>query len=957
MTKFNPNVEENPLSFTDRSKGPGVDKSLGKLFSGVGDIFGSAVKAADETIKGKIDEELYRDTDNIYKEHGVYDKSTTRMAGNEDEANPAEIARSMQNLHRLGAARGQGMMKDSDFYGRLHSEVRRLRAKYPGHRDYIDRKVGAITGVNPANALYRSLMREWDAEASAKFKAQDDNWKFVDKHLDDVAVPPELLKDRTPENGARVRRYIEERLYEKTKAQMEHTRRKQKHEAGNFGEKDQEREARNEANRVFNEVFSFGHAAMGKVGYNDIRTMYRDALKDGVFSEEEKKNVALAFQELEGALHVSLNQALKAGTFNKLTNREAIIKDTVGRLDFFKEQVMKGNLSVVNWNVAAQRSQQAEAVISFLNRYPHMKRVLALREVLGSQAFQYALSLTKDGIDARNKIIETMKGYILADALGPQKISLKEAVKEMEKVAGPGGVRNLLSTFRSMINNPDSKVPDANRARLIKQMFSGDGEPLVKSFSLEDHSKAFSFLFNPKTIAEARRLGEADPTLWRKFKVSARRNWAAATHTELSTLKELFGGHGIKKDYSIQWNPEDRSFTIKSNQPDILGDDFNSSSSRAERKRRLEYLQGKADAFTDKLNLLLLTEDNPNDEKVLEELKRLGLDPDADNVKGVIDGLIGAVKSAGEALGRATGVSDFSKYGNKKPKEETKEKKEEAKPQRSEEEITREEAEVTKNTDFDDPKSTEKFLARMKTLQKERASVVSSVKNEGNSSTVTKASSKNESVVAKNTTKEKLEAQEGKSQKLLKEKAEKPKESRVDPPLPRKKPSPEELGKELEKSQRRLEAAKGKPKVVFAKKWQKTGMNPAVVSKIERASQALGRPLLITSGHRPVWYSKKKGLSLTSQHVGGKAADISMAGMNDSERRKLVEELAKAGFRRFITYTRSSNMLHVDTKIQRGANYGRYHAMHDKSMRNLSKAPKWFRDFFEEQRRQNKKRS
>ncbi|NTA80743.1 PLxRFG domain-containing protein [Agrobacterium tumefaciens] len=120
-------------------------------------------------------------------------------------------------------------------------------------------------------------------------------------------------------------------------------------------------------------------------------------------------------------------------------------------------------------------------------------------------------------------------------------------------------------------------------------------------------------------------------------------------------------------------------------------------------------------------------------------------------------------------------------------------------------------------------------------------------------------------------------------------------------------------------------------------------INPQFASILSETSKAMGRDFTINSGYRSpshrVEAAKPGG---PGEHSTGEASDISMKGMSEAERGQLVRELYARGARRFITYTSSPDMLHVDMKDQTGK--GTPWFMHDKTNRNLSKAPAWFQE-------------
>lgn len=120
-------------------------------------------------------------------------------------------------------------------------------------------------------------------------------------------------------------------------------------------------------------------------------------------------------------------------------------------------------------------------------------------------------------------------------------------------------------------------------------------------------------------------------------------------------------------------------------------------------------------------------------------------------------------------------------------------------------------------------------------------------------------------------------------------------------------------------------------------------LDSAFRNTLDDVSDRMGQDLTITSGYRgpghPVEARKPGGPGM---HSTGRAADISMAGMDDATRAKLIRALHGAGVSRFGAYTGSPNMLHVDLKDQHGN--GTPHFMFDRTVRNMGNAPDYFRN-------------
>ncbi len=118
---------------------------------------------------------------------------------------------------------------------------------------------------------------------------------------------------------------------------------------------------------------------------------------------------------------------------------------------------------------------------------------------------------------------------------------------------------------------------------------------------------------------------------------------------------------------------------------------------------------------------------------------------------------------------------------------------------------------------------------------------------------------------------------------------------------------------------------------------------PQFAAILTETSKAMGRDFTINSGYRSPTHSVEAAKpGGPGEHADGTASDISMKGMSEGERAKLVRELYSRGARRFITYKNSPDMLHVDMKDQTGK--GTPWFMFDKSARNMPNAPAWFKE-------------
>lgn len=132
----------------------------------------------------------------------------------------------------------------------------------------------------------------------------------------------------------------------------------------------------------------------------------------------------------------------------------------------------------------------------------------------------------------------------------------------------------------------------------------------------------------------------------------------------------------------------------------------------------------------------------------------------------------------------------------------------------------------------------------------------------------------------------------------------------------------------------------GEGKLSFARAEQDK-LDPSFRGILTDTSAALGRELVIQSGHRDANHPVERAKATPGEHSTGRASDIDMTGMNDNERAALVRNLRARGVRRFGTYTNMPNTLHVDMKDQNGDNSHWF--MHDRTNAKMDSAPAWFK--------------
>jgi len=79
-----------------------------------------------------------------------------------------------------------------------------------------------------------------------------------------------------------------------------------------------------------------------------------------------------------------------------------------------------------------------------------------------------------------------------------------------------------------------------------------------------------------------------------------------------------------------------------------------------------------------------------------------------------------------------------------------------------------------------------------------------------------------------------------------------------------------------------------------------------LIEKLQKLRDALGKPIIVTSGYRTATYNKKSGGISTSNHLTGRAADIKVTGMTPLQVALAADKIGLKGIGVYPTFT------HVD---------------------------------------------
>lgn len=216
MAIFNPQLAPAPIGNLPQYKQVEgvVDTSKAVAIKGASDILNSAVKITDDTIKRKIDSEVYASVDkereqlteglesinNQLKGTSVVPPPVQSASGptagkswldsnasmdRDPTLDTIDSSTGLSQIDTLRQAQRAAKINDTQYAGETLQIAKNLRSTYgPGYRDYIDQKVSQASGLPIANSYYNNLMTDINRQLQQAAANKDSIDALVFKNLD-----------------------------------------------------------------------------------------------------------------------------------------------------------------------------------------------------------------------------------------------------------------------------------------------------------------------------------------------------------------------------------------------------------------------------------------------------------------------------------------------------------------------------------------------------------------------------------------------------------------------------------------------------------------------------------------------------------------------------------------------------------------------------------------------------
>lgn len=520
---------------------------------------------------------------------------------------------------------------DQTYYDmRLKTAVTSLRERYgAGFYDYIDSRVSAITGMNPANEMVNDLQRQMAQLQSSKRSEFDKTLDMARKAIGDGLYDSKRMFDYLQQNGeAGVPKYLDY-FYEtnRKRAILEEQERARKSSKADREDMVEKRTA-DWTNEVGTGVSSAMNSFVKLTGMDEQKTLLgfiQDANNNpGKYSAEQLKELGLRFSAQKAELSAQFTARAsttkvddKGVTYSYNSDVGApaakTIQDNVmGVYDQIEKALAdnKVGLAFAHANRAAGMLDTERNKIYSGPLGEDMRKFKILNEDMGTNWASIAnTQLIKNSIDKtvdklfENRVLGGKTGEKTADGkpvtykgMADEALSLEQGGQISKRLRArylEGG----LNIFVEDITNKDA--PIQGKLNALKFFFSPEGQGLLQHFNNDsyDYSKGVNLpgrqtvwgkLTSDAVVSEVKRLSAVDPNIGNMYHQWTEREAGAQLY--MKDLKAL-GGFTGTDDVHIKYSDGEHGGIPRIQLIDREGNDLRSLGVDTTSRRYYQHMQ------------------------------------------------------------------------------------------------------------------------------------------------------------------------------------------------------------------------------------------------------------------------------------------------------------------------------------------------------------------------------
>jgi len=488
----------NMPDFTGSSRGIDTNKAFEKLFAGIGDAIEYSTKSKDLEIRTNIRKDAQAGFDVTQNE------SISALGGSPAGEPPSGLMDGKDTIERMKTAYDQGLISDTHYYGRLTSQLKSLRTKYPGYEDVVDSIVQDVTGTRPANAYRSALMDAIKTEAQNEEQSAN-KWDTYVKQNEEFLVQlyPDYFQNPDKYDQMEIRSNIAKLKAEDQMMQSENLKMSNASQRDNLNEQ----EAQEHITNVYTQQVSRSIEVMN-------RTLGIDKFTQSVIdgnppTPEEHAQIVMSVKKYKADLRQKMMQNASKpindgspdnlytmGGGTKAVNE--IIDQSLAQFDLIEEYLGAKDYNMATYHaklIEARANQDLNTVLGSSEAIRLGSAISKIDPGLGEAFFR---DPTKGGNAAiENLIPEILSGVVLGtDNLG----AAANRVGNARGQTSTDKARAVQGLLEGTINGITSgKGSPAQRKQLIVGAYDpASSEALFKLVKPEEYQKLYAKMYNPE---------------------------------------------------------------------------------------------------------------------------------------------------------------------------------------------------------------------------------------------------------------------------------------------------------------------------------------------------------------------------------------------------------------------------------------------------------------------------
>lgn len=560
--------------------------------SGIADIFSSVVgigdflgKVGDNLIKKDLENKVYEIANKEREEYTNRLQSIKSAEGvrtimdsnaSADEPKPSELEDLPNTLSTLQGAKNSGKISSTYYYGRLLSEAKDLRTKYPTYKEYIDQQFAKVTGVNPANAYVTALTSDLNRAASSANSEKNKVLTFIQGRLG-YPGSEEVMRGFLEGRVDAMTVYKWAAPYEQQESTL---KRRALLRADTEGSKKEDVEsAKDDAqllvsatvrNTIDNVLIKTGLDTPEKV------QSLMAKVASGAISTEQIRQIGESLAQVKTQLTSDLNRnfdTVDAGGKSlavRVGGKKAandIITENTKEFDMFIESIYNKDfgkaLSVAN-AIKAKVDDTQKNLLNDQMVGPFFTQVQAMGNIAGDQWLKdFFMEGLKRGIQDKYKNYfdrYTAEVFSQANSTNTGKpLTYNDIFEDMrkKKVYDTKVVKGILGTFDKIT---DAGTPDAIKVNIAASAFSPGNRGFLNKIADKDQQSLFLKMTSPEVSGEIARLSKADPRILANYK-----DWVNETFAVNLFSRELADLNKVVNDgrFNTYWDTENKRFRVE----------------------------------------------------------------------------------------------------------------------------------------------------------------------------------------------------------------------------------------------------------------------------------------------------------------------------------------------------------------------------------------------------------